>query len=303
MSSPITSGSFSKLMRPGLHAIFGLVYDRYPEEWRPLFEFNTSSMAYEEEVMLNSMGLVQEISEGAGISYDSMDQFFTTRVTHKTFGLGFIVTRNEVDDNLYLKVGDMRAAGLAVAHSVSKNIHGADIFNYAFDPTHPIGDGKAFITADHPTKTGTQSNILSVGTDLCELALEQLLGQIYDARDTANKRMALREDCLLIHFDNEFEATRILKNQNRPDTANRDINAMYNLGKFPGGIVINHFLEDPDAWFVKTNCINGAKYFERRALEFANDNDFETMNYKFRATQRYTFGVFDWKSYYGTPGG
>jgi hypothetical protein len=303
MAGIITSGSFPKLMRPGLHGIFGLSYDQYPDEWKGLFEEYTSSLNYEEETMITTMGLAQVLPHGASVSYDDMKQAYTSRFTHVEYALGFIVTRIEVEDNLYMNVGEIRAEGLGISMKQTKNYNGANIFNYAFDASgHPIGDGVAFLSATHPTESGNQSNILSVSADLSEAAMEELLTQIYDARDNKNKKLALREQCLLIPSSLQFEATRLLKNPQRPGTAERDISALNVMGKFPQGILINHFLTDDDAWFIKTTCTNGAKYFERRALSFDSDNEFDTSNLKYKATERYVFGVSDWRCYYGSAG-
>lgn len=302
MAGPITSGALGKLMRPGLNDIFGLKYEQYPDEWSELYEHNVSHLGYEEETMVTSMNLAQVIPEGGSVAYDDVKQAYTSRYKHVEYGLGFIVTKIEVQDNLYMSAADMRTSGLAYSMKQTKNYNGVNIFNYAFDVSgHPGADGVAFCSVSHPTESGLQANTLSVTSDLSESSLEEMLLMVYDTRDNRGKKMALREELLLIPYPLEFEATRILKNPQRPGTAERDINAMNMLGKFPKGIYINHFLTDPGAWFIKTTCPNGAKYFERWPLEFDEDNDFPTSNMLFKATERYSFGVSDFRSYYGMP--
>jgi hypothetical protein len=303
MAGIINAGSFPKLLRPGLHEVFGMSYEQYADEWTDLFSYNVSHLNYEEETMLTRMGLASVISDGGSIIYDDFKQNYTSRYTHIQVGMGFIVTRIEVDDNLYKSVADFRSEGLAWAMKQTKNYNGANVFNFAFDAAgHPIGDGAALLSATHTTESGNQSNILTVAADLSEASLEELLIQVYDARDNRNTKLMLKEKALVIPSDLQFEATRILKNPQRPGTAERDINAMNIMGKFPGGIIINHFFTDADAWFVTTNCPHGLKYFERRALDFDQDNDFATSNMHFKSTERYSFGVSDWRSLYGSPG-
>lgn len=302
MAGPITSGALQKLMRPGLYDTFGLWYEQYPDEWSELYEHGISKLGYEEATMITSMGLAQVIPQGGAIAYDDVKQAYTARATHVVYGLGFIVTKVEVSDNLYLTNADIRTAGLAYSVKQTKNYNAANIFNYGFDTTfHPGADGVSFFHVGHPTETGLQANTLTVTSDLSEASLEELLLMIADCRDNRGKKMALREELLLIPYTMEYEATRILKNPQRPGTAERDINAMYSLGKFPKGIHINHFLTDPGAWFIKTTCPNGTKYFERWPLEFDEDNDFQTSNLMFKVEERYSFAVFDWRGYFGVP--
>jgi hypothetical protein len=304
MAGVINSGLLAKLMRPGLYDIFGVNYDQYEDEWTSLFEHAISNKNYEEETMVTTMGLAQVKPQGAGVTYDDIKQAFTSRYTHVEYALGFIVTKIEVEDNLYLDVSKMRTAGLAYSMKQTKNYNGANIFNYAFDAggLHNGGDSVPLISSSHPTEAGLQSNALAVAADISEAALEEMLIKIYDARDNKNKKIALREKTLLIPSDLQFEATRLLRNPQRPGTAERDISALNNMGKFSNGVQVNHFLTDPDAWFVITTCPNGTKYFDRRALEFTDDNDFDTDNMKFKATERYSFGWSNWRSVYASPG-
>lgn len=300
MSSPITTGSLPKLMRPGLFAIFGDEYAQYPDEWTPLFNYNVSNKNYEEMTMTTFTGLAQLKPQGSSVSYDDIKQAFTSRFTHDVWGLGFVVTMEEVADNLYMDKAEMRTKGLAFSMKQTKNINAANIFNRGF--TSATGGDGAYMLGDHPTESGNQSNILTVAAELSEASLEELLLQVYDCRDNRNKKIALTEQALVIPYNLQFEATRILKNPERPATADRDINAMNTMGKFPKGIVVNHYFTDSDAWFITTSCPMGLMHFERDALRFDDDNDFDTNNLKFKAIERYSFGWADWRGVFGSPG-
>lgn len=299
----ITRGALAKLMRPGLWGTFGDAYQQLPAQWAPIYEHNVSHLNYEEDQMVTMMGLAPTKSEGASVGYDDIKQNYLARYTHVSYGLGFIITIEEIEDNLYLKEGEIKTKGLAYSMAVTKNYNGADVFNFATDATRPIGDGQPLLSASHPTESGNMSNILSVSADLSETSLEDILNQLQDARDNRNKKMALRETGLLIPLALQFEAERILKNPQRPNTAERDINAMFSQGRFPKGIMINQFLTDPRRFYILTTCPNGLKYFERTPLTFTDDNDFDTDNMKFKVRERYSFGVSDWRAVYsnGSP--
>jgi hypothetical protein len=298
--SVITRGLTPKLMRPGLNQIFGEAYEQLPDQWSALYEHNTSTMNYEEDQQIITMGLAHVKGEGASISYDDIKQGYPSRYVHTVYGLGFIITKEQVDDNLYLQIADIKTKGLAYSMAITKNYNGANIFNYAYDNGHPGGDGVPLISNSHPTESGLMSNTLDVSADLSESSLENLLIQLQDARDARNKKMALRETSLLIPLQLQFEAERIIKNPQRPNTADRDINAMFSMGRFPGGIIVNNFLNDPNAWFILTNCPNGLRYFERSPIEFMEGNDYDTRNMKFSATERYSFSWSDWHGSYGS---
>jgi len=296
----ITRGLMPKLMRPGLNMIFGEAYDQLPDQWSKLYEHNTSHLNYEEDQQLIMLGLAQVKAEGASVSYDDVKQGYPARYQHTVYGLGFIVTEEQIDDNLYFDVAAIKTKGLAYSMSVTKNYNGANTFNYAYDGSHLGGDGVCLISASHPSESGNQSNTLSVSSDLSESSLEDLIIQIQDTRDARNKKMALKEQALVIPIQLQFEAERILKNPQRPDTSDRDINAMYSQGRFPGGIIVNNFLTDAKAWFVTTNCPNSLRYFERSPLVFSDDNDFDTDNMKFKVKERYSFGWSDWRGIFGS---
>jgi len=296
----ITRGLTPKLMRPGLNMIFGEAYAQLPDQWSRLYEHNISHLNYEEDQQIITMGLAQVKNEGASIAYDDVKQGYPARYTHVVYGLGFIITEEQVEDNLYMQVAEIKTKGLAYSMAVTKNYNGANVFNYAQDGAHLGGDGVPLISASHPTESGLQSNTLGVASELSENALEDILIQIQDTRDARNKKMALREKALIIPLQLQFEAERIIKNPQRPNTADRDINAMYSQGRFPEGIIINNFFTDPNMWFVSTTCPNSLRYFERAPMVFSDDNDFDTDNMKFKCKERYSFGWSDWRGLFGS---
>jgi len=301
--SIITSGSFAKLLWPGLNSIYGKSYKDYPVEWDKLFEKNTSDKAYEEDVGLSSFGLAAIKSEGAPIQYDTERQGFTSRYNHVVYALGFIVTREIFEDDQYAKVGAQKAKGLARSMRQSKEINGANIYNRAFAGSGFLGgDGVTMLANNHPNVSGgIFSNILSVAADLSEGALEQATIDISGFRDDRGLLIAAKSQQLILPYQLQFEAKRILGSDGRVGTDLNDPNALKEMGLF-NNVTINHFLTDPDAWFIRTDVSDGLKYFERRADAFEMDNDFDTENAKFKATGRYSFGWSDPRAIYGSPG-
>ena len=302
MSGIITSSSFAKLLWPGLNSIYGKEYNDYPVEWEQLFEKNTSDRAYEEDLGLSSFGLARTKSEGAGIEYDTERQGFTSRYNHVVYALGFIVTREIYEDDQYGKVGAQKAKALARSMRQTKEINGANIFNYAFDSSYAGGDGKEMIATDHPNVSGgTWSNELAVASDLSEAALEQAVIDIAGFRDDRGLLIAAKPQKLVIPYQQQFEAHRILGANGRVGTDLNDPNAIKDMSIFKD-VVVNHYFTDPDAWFVLTDVKDSLKYFERRADQFEMDNDFDTENAKFKATARYSFGWSDPRGVYGSQG-
>ncbi|WP_373088681.1 Mu-like prophage major head subunit gpT family protein [Zhongshania sp.] len=300
----ISSNSFAKALYPGVNSWYGKAYNEYSPEWVHLFETHSSSRAYEEDMGVTSFGLAQSKPEGQAISYDDESQAFLTRYSHVVYALGFIVTREAFEDDLYDVVGQRRAQGLAFSMRQTKEIVGANVYNRAFNASYTGGDGVSLINSAHPNFAGgTQSNTLAVAADLSEASLEQACIDIAKWTNDRGLKIALRPDKLIIPVDLAFEAERILKTPQRVGTANNDVNALYHMGKFPGGIVVNHYLTDTDAWFIRTNLkSDGLKHFQRRKMEFAIDNDFDTENAKFKASERYSFGWTDWRAIYGSAG-
>jgi hypothetical protein len=303
MSTPISTGSFTKALWPGVNAWYGKSYSEYPVEWDKLYESNTSRRNFEEDVGISSFGLAIAKAEGTPISYDSERQGYITRYTHVTYGLGFIITREIMEDDLYDVVGERKAKGLAFSIRQTKEVLGANVYNRAFNGAFTGGDGVALLVNNHPNVAGgTWSNILSTSSDISEAALEQACIQVYGFTNDRGLQISLVPDQLVISKEQEFEAARILKSQGRVGTDVNDINALKELGKFRKGMTINHYLTDVDAWFIRTNAPNGMKYFSRRDDEFTTDNDFDTENAKFKATFRCSFGWTDPRGLFGSVG-
>lgn len=298
----ITTGSTPKLLWPGLNKIWGGTYKSYVSEWKKLFELNTSDKAYEEDVGLTNMGLAPEKPEGTAVQYDDMKQNWVKRYTNIAYALGFVITREEIEDVLYAKFGAERAKALAFSMHQTKENVGANILNRAFSGSYLGGDGKALCATDHPTEGGTFANKPTVDLDISEAALEQANIDISTLVDNRNNRIAIRGTKVVVAPQNMFDVARILKNPLRPATADRDINAMYQTGVLPGGYEVNHYLTDSDAWFILTDCPNGLRYFERAAPRFEDDNDFDTKNGKFSGYERYSFGWTDPRGIYGSAG-
>jgi len=303
MSGIITSASFAKALWPGINAWWGKAYNEYPVEYTKLFDTYKSRRAFEEDVGITSFGLAQIKPEGGGIAYDSENQTWTTRYQHVVYALGFIITKEIIDDDLYDVVGERRARGLAFSMRQTKEVIGANVYNRAFNSAFVGGDGVSLLNAAHPNYAGgTFSNVLATASDLSEAALEQAWIDISLLRNDRGLLIAVQPESLIIPPQLKFEADRILKSTGRPGTDTNDINAIRQEGLFPGGVHVNHFLTDPDAWFIRTNVKDGMKYFERQPDTFDMDNDFDTSNAKYKAQGRYSFGWTDPRALFGSPG-
>lgn len=300
--SVITSSSFAKLLWPGLNSIYGKSYNDYPVEWDKLFEKNSSDRAYEEDLGLSSFGLAAVKNEGAPIQYDSERQGFTSRYNHVVYALGFIITREIYEDDQYGKVGAQKAKALARSMRQTKEIVGSNIYNRGFDSNYVGGDGVELISALHPNVAGgVFSNKIATAADLSEAALEQAVIDIAGFRDDRGLLIAARPEKLVIPYQQQFEVKRILGSDGRVGTDLNDPNVLKNEGIF-SNVITNHYLADPDAWYILTNVKDGLKYFERRGDAFEMDNDFDTENAKFKATARYSFGWSDPRAIYGSAG-
>lgn len=304
MAGVITTGSNPKLLWPGLNKIWGLTYEEWNKgaEWRQLFEVQKSDKNYEEDVGMTGLGLAPIKNEGDSVSYDTMKQAFVTRYQNVTYALGFIITQEEIEDCQYAQVAAQRTRNLAFALNQTDETVAANVFNRAFNASYTGGDGKAMLVNDHPLENGTFSNILTNAADLSEASVEQGLIDVAGFVDNRGNKISMKGEKLAIPRQLMFEAERILKNPQRPDTANRDISAMYQMKVLPGGIVVNHYLTDADAWFIKTNCPEGTKKMDRIPAEFADDNDFDTTNMKYRCRARYSYGWTDPRGWFGSPG-
>lgn len=299
----INTGSFSKALWPGVNAWYGKEYTEFKVEWTELFDQFTSRKAFEEDVGVSSFGLAQVKPEGQTVAYDTEIQGFITRYTHIVYGLGFIVTQEAFDDDLYDVIAEKRARGLAFSMRQTKEIVGANVYNRAFTGGYTGGDGSVMIVGTHPNAIGgTWSNILSTAANLSEAALEQACIDIAKFRNDRGLKINVIPQKLVIPVDLQFEADRILKSQYRVGGGDNDINALVVQGRFPQGIHMNHYLTSTTAWFLKTDVKDGLKYFTRKDDEFTEDNDFDTQNAKFKAVARYCFGWTDPRAIYGTPG-
>jgi len=293
----------------GVKAWYGQAYNEYPVEWDKLFEKETSRRAFEEVVGTSGFGLAVVKHEGAPITFDSSRQGFTSRFQHVTYALGFVVTREAYEDDLYDVVGKQKAQSLAFSMRQTKEIVGANIFNRAFSTSYVGGDGASLIasaggggSASHPNVAGgTFTNGVATAADLSEASLEQAAIDIAGFTNDRGLKIAVRPRKLVIPKELMFEADRILKTEGRVGTDLNDINAIKARGLIPE-VVVNHYLTDTDAWFILTDARDGLKYFERRGDAFAMDEDFDTENAKYKATARYSFGWVDPRGIYGSPG-
>jgi hypothetical protein len=297
----ISRQQLAKELEPGLNALFGLEYKNYENQHGEIFDTETSDRAFEEEVMLSGFGEAQVKSEGSAVSFDDANESFTARYTHETIALAFSITEEAVEDNLYDSIAKRYTKALARSMAQTKQIKAANILNNAFATT-TYGDGQFLIDNDHPTvAAGTQSNLLAA-SDLNETSLEASLIAIGKFKDERGFKIAARGMKLIIPSDLQFVAERLTKTANRVGTADNDINAVQSMGMMPQGFVVNNFLTDTNAFFIKTDVPNGLKHFQRAALKTAMEGDFDTGNMRYKARERYSFGASDWRGIFGSPG-
>ena len=298
----ISRAQLAKELEPGLNALFGLEYDRYENEHAEIFEEETSDRAFEEEVMLGGFTSAPVKEEGTAITFDDAQETYTARYTHETIALAFSITEEAIEDNLYDRLAARYTKALARSMAQTKQIKAAAILNNAFDTTAPIGDGAALCSSAHPSLSGNQRNQLSVAADLNETSLEQMLIDIAGITDERGLKVAIRGVKLVIPKELQFIAERLLNSDLRPGTADNDTNANRSMGMLPEGAVVNHFLTDTDAYFILTDAPNGFKMFNRSPIKTAMEGVFDTGNMRFKARERYSFGVSDWRSVFGTAG-
>lgn len=299
----MTRAQFAKNLEEGLNAHFGDEYRSHPEEWRGVYDVESSSKATEEDVLMTGMDAAQVKDEGGGISYDRTYQGWSARYEHTTIALGFQITEEAQEDDLYMSQGPRNARALARAFQHTKEIYGADILNRAFNSSYTGGDGKELCATDHPTILGgTQSNELATPADLAESSLEEMLIQIRLAKDDRGVPIALMAKRLVLSPYDEFNARRILHSNLRPGTSANDINAIKSMGLLQQDPLVITRLADPDAWFIKTDAPHGLKHFKRVAMTRKVDIDFDTGNYRYRGRERYSFGWTDWRAIYGSLG-
>ena len=299
---PITRAQLAKELEPGLNALFGLEYDRYENEHAEVFEEESSDRAFEEEVMLGGFSTAPVKGEGTAITFDDAQETYTARYTMETIALAFSITEEAIEDNLYDRLASRYTKALARSMAQTKQIKAAAVLNNAFSTSSPIGDGAALCSSAHPSLSGNQRNLLSTAADLNETSLEQMLIDVAGLTDERGLKIAIRGTKLVIPKELQFIAERVLNSNLRPGTADNDINATKALGMLPEGAAVNHFLTDTDAFFIKTDSPNGFKYFNRSPIKTAMEGDFDTGNMRFKARERYSFGVSDWRCVFGTPG-
>ncbi len=299
----ISRAQLLKELLPGLNALFGLEYDRYGEEWKELFEIESSDRSFEEEQKLSGFGAAVVKNEGSAITYDTAQEAWSTRYTHETIALGFSLTEEAIEDNLYDSLSARYTKALARAMAYTKEVKGAAILNNGFNSNYAGGDGKELFSNAHPLINGsTISNVPSTPTDLNETSLENAVIQISLWTDERGLLIAAKPKKLVIPPALQFVATRLLETQLRVGTTDNDVNAIVNNGSIPGGWTVNHFLTDSNAWFLQTDIPNGLKHFVRAPLSTSMDADFDTGNARYKARERYSYGWSDPLAIFGSQG-
>lgn len=297
----ISTANFGKALWPGVNAWYGKAYNEFKPEYPALFKKYTSSKAWEEDMSVSSFGLAVQKSENQAVSYDNEQQGFMDRYQHATYALGFSISKEMYEDDQYEVAGQRKASGLAMSMRQTKETIAANIFNRAFNSSYTYGDGKELCNSVRPNVAGgTWSNIIGTAADISEAALEQAVIDIGKWTNDRGMKIAVRPQKLLVAVDNDFEANKILQTQYEVGTNNNTVNLV--RSRFPGGVLVNHYLTDADAWFILTDVSNGFKYFERRADTFTQDDDFDTDNARYKATARYSFGCSDKRAVYGSAG-
>jgi len=299
----ISRGQLLKELLPGLNALFGLEYKRYGEEHKEIYEQETSERSFEEETKLSGFSAAPVKNEGQAIAYDNAQEAWTARYNHETIALGFSITEEAVEDNLYDSLSSRYTKALARAMAYTKQVKAAYILNQGFSSAVTYGDGQALFSTAHPLVSGgTNSNRPSTGADLNETSLEAAVIQIAAWTDERSLLIAAKPKKLIIPPALMFVATRLLETELRVGTTDNDINALKNNGSIPGGYTVNHWLTDTNAWFLTTDVPNGLKHFVRAPLANSMDGDFDTGNVRYKARERYSFGVSDPLGIFGSPG-
>lgn len=302
MTGVITTGSNPKLLWPGIEAIWGMSYREHEMEYRNLFEIRDSNMSYEEVQEMVGFGLAPNKPQNESVSYAATRQAYTSRFTNQAYALGYIVTHEERMDNLYKRVAEDRTRALAFSMRTTKEIVAANVYNRAFSGSYTGADGVSLINASHPTDDGTQSNAISTNADLSEASLESLLIQIDQMENSTGLPIAARGKQLCVAPQNGFNSERILKSTLQSGTANNDINAIKSRRMLPDGFTVNHYFTDADAFFVRTDVENSMLFFQREAISFTDDGEFDTGNRKYKAYERYVPGWADFRGLFGSPG-
>ena len=291
-----------KELEPGINALFGLEYKRYENQHAEIYDVENSDRAFEEEVMLSGFGNAQVKAEGSGVSFDDAQETFTSRYNHETIALAFAITEEAIEDNLYDRLASRYTKALARSMANTKQVKAAAVLNNAFNAAFAGGDGKELCATDHPTVAGSFSNELGTSADLNETSLEQSLIDIAKMTDERGLKIAARGVKMIIPSELQFTAERLMKSAGRTGTADNDINAIGSMGMVPQGYVVNNYLTDTDAFFIKTDVPNGMKMFVRAPLKTAMEGDFDTGNVRYKARERYSFGFSDPRGIFGSPG-
>jgi hypothetical protein len=299
----ISRAQLLKELLPGLNALFGLEYARYGEEHKEMYETETSERSFEEETKLSGFSAAPVKNEGSAIAYDNAQEAWTTRYNHETIALGFSITEEAVEDNLYDSLSARYTKGLARAMAYTKQVKAAAVINNGFSAGYPGGDGVALFSTAHPLISGgTNSNRPATGADLNETSLEAAVIQIAAWTDERGLLIAAKPKKLIVPPALQFVATRLLETSLRVGTTDNDINALKNNGSIPEGYTINHFLTDNNGWYLTTDVPNGLKHFVRTPLQNGMDGDFDTGNVRYKSRERYSFGWSDPLGIFGSPG-
>jgi hypothetical protein len=299
----ISRAQLLKELLPGLNALFGLEYARYGEEHKEIYETETSERSFEEETKLSGFSAAPVKNEGSAISYDNAQEAWTARYTHETIAMGFSITEEAIEDNLYDSLSSRYTKALARAMAYTKQVKAANVLNNAFNTGVTYGDGVSLCNTAHPLISGgTNSNRPTTGADLNETSLENAVIQIAGWTDERGLLIAAKPKKLVVPPALMFVATRLLETELRVGTTDNDINALKNNGSIPDGYCVNHFLTDTNAWFLTTDVPNGLKHFVRTPLQNSMDGDFDTGNVRYKARERYSFGVSDPLGIFGSPG-
>jgi len=297
----ISRGQLVKELEPGLNALFGLEYKQYENQHSEIYTTESSDRAFEEEVMLSGFAQAQVKAEGSGVTFDNAQETFTARYTHETIALAFSITEEAIEDNLYDRLASRYTKALARSMAQTKQVKAVNPLINGFG-SFTSGDGTALFATTHPTIAGTVSNTLTTAADLNETSLEQSLIDIAAMTDERGLKIAAKGIKMIIPSALQFTAERLMKSEKRVGTADNDINAVRSMGMIPQGYRVNNFLTDPDAFYIITDVPNGMKYFQRAAIKTAMEGDFDTGNVRYKARERYSFGVSDFRGIFASPG-
>ena len=302
----ISRAQLAKELEPGLNALFGLNYESYGEQFSEIFAQETSDRAFEEEVLITGFGSAPTKTEGQGVQYDTASESFTSRYTNETVALAFSLTSESIEDNLYDSLGKRYTKALANSMANTKEVKGADVLNNAFSSSFTGGDGVSLINTAHPLAGGgTAANRETTMADLNETSLEAMLISISQFTDDRGLLISVQPTKMIVPPQLVFVADRILNSTLRTGTADNDLNSIRNTGVLPGGYAVNHYLSDPDAFFILTSVTEmgeGLKMFQRTPMETSMEPDFNTGNIRYKARERYSFGFSDWRGVYGSQG-